>query len=316
MDILIDYLTFSLSERYSISRIMTIFGLNKFTYVEGNSKFRGYKYSMYAKGVIISYGGVNSGCCISLSGTGCRALESFNEDFEWYKMLMLLYKHKCNVSRLDVACDEKENILNMKTLFKSSLNHFYVTNFSQPLVLQGREEEVLWGAKTSRIRIRIYNKALERKIDTHWIRCEIQLRDEACDSFFREWFINKNLGLTYYGILINQIRYTQSQNTGNHLNRLKTSLWWTKFTQGAERIKLTYRYGLEYNLEKNERYIFGQAGISVAMWLKANGGDINKLAEHMSNQSFRFTNEHKSKIDILEIEVKKRLEISNNIKNV
>lgn len=315
IDILIDYLTFSITG-ISLKRIIKLFLLDKFTFVEGNSKLRFYKYTMYALGCLVSYGGYNErefgSICVSFSGTGCRALESFNtkddEKFDWYKYLHLLYKHsnRCHVSRLDIACDEKEGILKFPTLVKSSVNHHYVTNFSLPLVSILKEEQIYWGATSSRFRIRIYNKALERHVDGHWMRCELQCRNESCFSFMRAWFECGSLGQAYSGILLNSVRYTTKQNISNNMGRLKTSRWWTKFLETSNRIQMTYPYGLEYNLEKNESYIFGQAGISIALWLNANNGDIEKLAHQISSQAFRYTDSHKSKLDILQKEVEER----------
>ena len=47
---------------------------------------------------------------------------------------------------------------------------------------------------------------------------------------------------------------------------------------------MTYNYGLEYNLEKAERYAFQQAGITLAMLLKAYQGDADLMMKNISMQ--------------------------------
>lgn len=313
MDLLIDYLTFSV-KNISLKHAIRLFGLQNVQFVEGSSKFRGYRYGLYSKGIQLFYGGDNGGVCISFSGTGCRALESYNPGLNWYRYIMLLYRHypRCHISRLDVACDEREGILNYNKLKKDSLSRHYVSRFDVPLVSDGAEQSIIWGSPTSRIRVRIYNKALERGLssDQHWMRCEMQLRDEAALSFIREWHLSSDLGKTYCGILVNQIRYTSKENTGDHTTRLKTARYWSKFTQGAERLKMAYPKGLSYNLEKVEQYIFGQAGISIALWLEANGGDLDKLAEMVSMQQYRYRPEHRTKLEILRAELLAKGEVA------
>lgn len=299
MELLIDYLTFSV-RNVPLGRLLRIFGIAEVEYTEANSRMIGYRHGLYSKGIQVFYGG-EQGICISLSGTGCRRLESLHPNLNWSKYIGLIYRHypRCHISRLDIACDERDGILKYNRLAKHSLERYYVSRFHRPLVSGGREEAVIWGSPTSMIRIRIYNKALERNVDGHWMRCELQLRDDAATSFCREWFSGSDLGTTFSGIVINEVRYTKQKNTGINTNRLETAAYWRKFLNGAERLKMAYPKGLVYNMERLEDYVFGQAGKSLAVWLEANGGDVDLMQQRIALQRFRFTLEDRVKIEML-----------------
>lgn len=299
MQLLIDYLTFSVRD-VPLGRLLKIFGIAEVEYTEANSRMIGYKYGLYSKGIQIFYGG-DQGICISLSGTGCRRLESLYPNLNWSRYIGLIYRHypRCHISRLDVACDEFDGILKFSRLAKHSLERYYVSRFNTPLVSGGREESIIWGSPSSRVRVRIYNKALERNVTGHWMRCELQLRDDAVFSFCREWFRLGNLGSAFSGIVINEVRYTSQKNLGNHTERLDTAPYWRKFLNGSDRLKMAYPKGLAYNMERLEDYVFGQAGKSLAIWLDVNNGDVDVLQQRIALQRFRFNADDRVKISAL-----------------
>lgn len=113
-----------------------------------------------------------------------------------------------NVSRLDVAGDDKSDGLNLDRITQQTRQRKYICKARRCVWMSGDEEEVIFGASSSSTRLRIYNKALERGVAGPWVRVEFQLRDEAANSFLANLLAREGrIGETYGGVLLNYLRY-------------------------------------------------------------------------------------------------------------
>lgn len=151
------------------------------------------------------------------------------------------------------------------------------------------------GSKKSNLFFRLYDKAIERGfIDRscgHWIRVEVQLRHEKADSWIRQNCKPENL----IGVLADMIRFIDSFDTDSHKNRRETALWWEKFIGNASRVHLLSKPGVEYNLEKLQNYVFGQAGPSIYAAMDNLG--LNKFLGLLSQSSMeRYKNNPKYRV--------------------
>lgn len=229
---------------------------------------------------------------LDFTGEGCRLIESLNPNHDWFKFLVRCSQQRCyHCSRLDVACDTFGD-LTMKSVIRFSLAQRYISRWRLlPRVVQGREETVDFGSPQSRTMLRIYNKTLERrcKVDANidvpekWVRVELQMRNEACDSFLREWMSCGDLGRVYFGIVGNQLRFVNAVSEG-HSERSKTVQWWARFLEHNGSLSLAYAGGLEYNLDSLRRYTLGQAGSSIHTYLMATDWDIDQLIEQVKHR--------------------------------
>lgn len=251
--------------------------------------FYGYATSYSRNGITYCYGGRND-IYIQLSGSGCRYWETLNPDYTWIQFVRRLKECYCSlhVSRLDVAGDSF-GLLDIKKIQVATTKQEYVSRWKRYLVCAGNAENyVLFGSPTSDFRLRIYNKTQEREeagckeVPENWVRCEFQMRNESAQSFLQTWRENGDLGETYCGIMRNQLRYWATFD-GIHYDRMKLKPWWAKFLGDAERIKMAYQGGLEYNLEALERYVYHQAGSSIRTLIEARGGDITDLLHVSKN---------------------------------
>lgn len=303
IDILIDYLTFS-SKNHLPYHIKEILGLKsvEFQPIVGRN---GWSDGEYIEGIRIYYGGKRDDVGVELSGVGCRAVESFNDmSYNWTGLLTDIVNHKgeMNVSRLDVACDDKDGILPpVKKLARYTDQDKFVSRARHKLMITGSEEEVKFGSPKSSTRLRIYNKALERGVEGHWVRSELQMRDKSADSFILNLMShNLDIGATYSGVLLNYLRYTTKKNDGNHRDRLPTADWWDKFLGTSERIKNVTIGGLEYNLMGLEHYLRKQCASSIKTYIEACGGDLTRFFEMID--SAEMNDKQKSLLDKLKNE--------------
>ena len=138
------------------------------------------------------------GACLDMSGQGCRSFEEYGTgDFDG---LFRLFQQGegYHVTRLDVAFDDHSGILDIQRLFRDSDNQDgdqqFVSKFRKSRIEKEFKDgrpgiTVYHGSKKSAVLIRIYDKAAERGLpeDQHWVRVELQLRDERAEAFcFRQ----------------------------------------------------------------------------------------------------------------------------------
>lgn len=281
IDILVDYLSFS-SKSHGSNQIKELLGIEEaeFVLIKGRN---GWTDAIYTEGIRIFYGGTREDIGVDISGVGCRNVESYNNlSFDWPELLKYLIDDDAmNISRLDIACDDHEEILSFEKLVKHTSERKYISKARRRVWIQGDEQEIIFGSSKSDTRLRIYNKALERGVEEHWIRAEFQFRDTAADSFIFNLMEQKNdIGRTYGGVLLNYLRYTiKAPDENNNNNRIPTTDWWDKFVGTSERIKNFTTGGIEYNYFNLEAFLVKQCASSIKTFIEANQGDMTRLFE-------------------------------------
>lgn len=276
MDILIDYFRVTFKE-LELSDIIEYLGLENLNWLEGKAR-DGWSRHDYFNGIhLYSCGRDDVG--IEFSGVGCRTLESLNNlTFDWLTLFRWVVDlgDKANVSRLDVAGDEKDGILDFSTMVKHTRLGKYISKARKRIWIDGDEREIMWGASSSSTRLRIYDKALERGVEGHWIRAEFQFRDEAADSFIANYLSYGDIGLTYGGVLLNYLRYTTkapNPEKSHNYDALNTAKWWEKFVGTSQKIHNVTVGGLPYNLQSLEDFIATQCASSIRAFIEVSSVD-------------------------------------------
>lgn len=290
MHILVDFLTFS-DKSHDID-----FWIEKL-YLE-NVQFmafrpaNGWEEHLSFHGLHLHYG-KRDDVCIDMSGTGCRFFESnyqecTGREFDWICFFdELLNMSGVHFSRLDIAGDDRDSILDISKIMNAVKKRKYISRARRKIIIDGDEREVMFGSKASDTRLRIYDKALERGVDEHWIRCEFQFRNDAALSFLLNLTQKRDIGVTFAGVLLNYIRFTVSAPDENNNNsRIKTTKWWSKFLQTSERKKNIKVGGLEYNYESLKDFLVKQCASSCKTFLELNDGDIDSLLDIINASEF------------------------------
>ena len=274
MNVLVDYLRATF-KTLSLVEMVDRFGVGDAQWLEGRPR-DGWTMHDYFNGVHLYHGGrVDIG--IELSGSGCRTVESFNGcSFDWLKLFRWIYDFgdQANVSRLDVACDDREGVLNFETIVKYTKQGKYISKARKRHWTDGDERIVMFGSPSSDTRLRIYDKALERDVEGHWIRAEFQLRDKSADSFIYRLLEREDIGAVYGGTLLNYLRYTvraPDPSSSHNYDSVKTACWWEKFVGTSEKIKNFYVGGVQYNLDSLYEYLSVQAGSSMRTYVEIFG---------------------------------------------
>lgn len=303
MNILVDYLTLTIKE-YSLKKFLDEIHFTKVPYINGGGMLN-YEHTVSFGGIHICFnGGFNFECTdmftVSMSGKGCRTLESlFDLKLDWLEFISKYMRienndyltAKANITRLDIACDDKpereeDSILDFKTLRSHYEKDKFICKSKKHVQMRGTDTEefeqcIIFGSPSSDRRCRIYNKALERtesgfEYDGHWIRCEIQFRRDSALSFYLRALEIGNIGECFSGVLLDYLRFTTEPNKKDHNQcRLKTCKWWTEFTNHSAKIKGFKIGGSEYNLESLYTYLRTQCSSSILTYLSIHDGDIS-----------------------------------------
>lgn len=291
---LIDWVSFT-SQIDSIYSIIEFLGLTKVPFDEIGGK-HGYRDSLYYNGIRIFYnpGKDNMGILIDLSGTGCRAFESYGTgDFQSIFDLCIKESENYNITRLDVAYDDKEGTVPIYKVRTDTEQLNWVSRWTEWEVRNSSKGITInLGSPESDTFLRIYDKAAERGYDPEemqWIRCELQLRRERAFEFIK-MLDDENIGDLWSGVVHNYIRFVQPTSDSNK-SRWPTRKYWLKLLNEALKVKLYVKPGEEYNMGNLHNYVFKQAVGAIKTSIKIMGKE--KFYEEVENAKVELNPKYK-----------------------
>lgn len=295
---LIDWLTFT-AHGCTVDDIKSLLGFTRPDIPwENTEKFRnGYPLQCYWNGITISYGAdeerfykdaskarSDMGICVNLSGKGCRCFESYGAG-DWFQLLYELFKlrdhgvrekkgriYSYNITRLDLAFDDHTKLLCMDDMERDIRLRHYVSRSkyseilwsdNQDTDIQGMTIQV--GSDKSDVKIRIYDKAAERGFkDRHWIRVELQLRDDRAYSAASQLIVHKHIGETVSSILRNYLTFREPSEDSNK-SRWRVACYWESILASMSKVSLWISPGEPYNFNKTERWLMKQYGQAIVV---------------------------------------------------
>lgn len=220
---------------------------------------------------------------VEMTGQGCREFETFSfYNFNDLMQLALDTRHY-HMTRLDVAYDDHDGLLDMNQIEKDYRDRFWISKSRKGRITIDVTKEkyenedkyidgisVMTGVKSSDMYMRIYDKAIERgfKDGRHWIRCELVLKQDRAVEFIRN---QEEIGKKFRGVIHNYFRFIAPSKTDSNRRRWKTRDYWNKFLENAEKISVYTPKDIEYNLGRLNQYVFGQAGNSIDTYIKCVG---------------------------------------------
>ena len=285
--ILFDWLTFT-SHCDSPETIMQLLGLKDVPWQRMDKGRNGYKGRYSFENISILYDGAeNMGVCVDLTGTGCRAFETYST-INWTELMQILFYNSgdYNVTRLDMAFDDHTGILDIDVLRDDTDDHMYVSRSRTWKVEYGSSGTTIYhGSPKSDMYIRIYDKAAERDLENvHWIRVEMQMRDEIAAGFIDGLMIHP-VGDQFRGVLHNYLRYVQDPGVDTNMSRWPMTKYWSDLIQGIAQIRCWSAPGVEYNEFHLSNYVINQAGNALDCYLKIFGMD--DLIRELGNRSIK-----------------------------
>lgn len=277
-DIIIDWLSFT-CRTSSPKEVIELLGLTDLPWITGRGR-NGYRDSLRSLDIAICYSGQpGMGVWCELTGQGCRAFEALST-VGWDHLLGRILVPDIHVTRLDVAADDHQGILPLEKVVNDSRHGNYTAKARSCQINQGHQNgtpigtTIYFGSSSSKVKIRLYDKAAEQhhSPSEHWVRCELQLRDERALRFL-DVASNSTLGQTYSGVLRNYLRFLTPQKGDSNKSRWPTRPYWRHFLGAAERISIYTTPGLEYTEEMCRQYVANQAGNAIAAAIEMYGVD-------------------------------------------
>ena len=208
--VIYDALSFT-SKIHSTKEIIEALGLENASWqvVKGS---HGYRDRLYFDYISIHYNGTDEmGIWCELTGQGCRTFETLgNGNYDAIFAEILSEPEGMNITRLDVAFDDHDGILDLALIAIDTKEQNYISRFKDWQIIEGNKDfSINHGSMKSEIFIRIYDKALERGYTDgrHWVRVELQMRRDRARKYIE---IGKDSGATFSSVLNTYLRYCYS----------------------------------------------------------------------------------------------------------
>ncbi len=289
--IIYDWISFT-TKIHSVSDILNILDFRPDTVHFQSNDFGRYFYkkSLYFDGIHIYYDGFSKehgdmGVCVEMSGKGLRNWEEYgNADYD--NLFSLILKHynddpdkcKMKLTRLDVAYDDFEGLLDLKVIMRDALDYNYLSRLRNCDINVSKSEfeftglTVAHGSMSSNVYIRMYDKRLEQKaqkILKHWIRVELQMRKENAIGFI---MLQDRLENNYFAVLNNYLRYLV-HSEDSHRERWSIAPYWLKFIKSAESKSIFRKPKNDYKPENLLTYVEKQLSGAISTCIDLIGVD-------------------------------------------
>ena len=281
--ILFDWLTFSVKiEGFTCDTAIEFLGLTGFEFQTINGMY-GYHDRKYIEGISIHYNGrEDMGVCVEMSGSGLRFFEENGRgDVKDIIEFIIENQEYCNITRLDVAYDDFDKLLDLDVICNDVRAYNRVSRFKKIFIqeefninsLNGKT--VYCGSKKSDIMFRIYDKKAERgRVDLdHWVRFEIQMRDDRAFCFAEMIYLNNSINYLFKGVVNNYLRFIKPSDTDSNNWRAEMTDYWKKFIESFDRVKLT-KEGTEYNAERLADFVVKQTMSAAFVFVELFGEDL------------------------------------------
>lgn len=182
--VLYDWLSFT-SKNHTPEQLIEALGLTHCPWQETKGA-HGYRDRKYFSCISVHYNGrEDMGVWVEMSGQGCRTFESLSAK-SWDDLFGWIAIQQLKITRLDVAFDDHTGVLDIDQIVEDTRRKHYVSRSDYwETVLSSKGSTVQIGSPQSKVLVRIYDKAAERHCEpgTHWVRVEMQLRDDRAIQY-------------------------------------------------------------------------------------------------------------------------------------
>lgn len=258
--------------------VIELLGLEKCPFETVNGS-KGFRYRQYFNGVSVHFNEEQTSntegfVWVEMSGSGCRTFETYgNGDYAALFELARSDPTNIHLTRLDIAFDDLTNVFDINKICEYTRLEYFTSRMQKyQAIYSNGGNSVQFGSRMSNVLIRIYDKAAERGYDNtkfHWIRCELQLKD--CNAL---GFANKakEIGVqaAYLGVLKNYLMFREPCDDSNK-RRWEVCEFGDSFLDGAVRLSVWSKPGVDYNLTACERYVLTQPIGSIKTLIEIHG---------------------------------------------
>lgn len=276
-EVLIDWLTFTVKGREVRDVISVFLGLDPELFSVTDYSMNGYRRVFRFSDIFVmdmpreDEFFHDMGVCVSMSGNGCRSFEKFTaySDAPFLSLFKLLQLNDCNVTRLDVACDDREGALDMDLIIDKVRQNEIDSRMTRRSVVSSWDgisrngSTVYIGSESSAFRLRIYDKAAEQGIEDHWVRVEMVLRSNNSLSFVGHAASGVPVGQLAAQVLNDKFKFIERDDS--NISRCTVCSWWSDFVQEVSFLHLSVRKDVSHPIERVEQWVNHQVAPSLVM---------------------------------------------------
>jgi len=245
---LIDWV--SVTVPVELDRVYSLLRLPSDEFVQMKRGLNGYLGHLKRGNITILYNGQVEGMGIHvfMTGEGCREYE-FKHGNRWKELFTEVFSLGGHFTRLDAAIDdytgyfkiedvaEKVKQRHIKSIFKKASER---AEYKLDDSVGNNGMSVYFGSNSSRIKIRMYDKAKQQRVDYIWNRTEVEARDERATLLAQEVIKTDSLGRLVAGVLKRYLNFIEPCGDSNK-SRWDVSDWWNNYLGNVEKIKLTIK---------------------------------------------------------------------------
>ena len=298
---LIDWLTVTF-HNLKIWDVQQILGMKDLPWELNHSFVNGYPLDLCYGHIHIRHGAENPayyddpkkvrpdmGISLDMSGQGCREFESWSSK-SWLDLITDIFRcggvldGRMSVTRLDLAYDDHSGLLNIWQMKRDVEDRNYISKSKKSMIIWSDDQEtdihgltLQIGSKKSPVLIRIYDKAAERGFkDRHWIRVELQLRQDRAQEALKLLYQRESIGMVASGIVRNYCMFVTPCSDSNRA-RWPIAEYWQRVLEGFEKIRVWRAPGEEYNFSKTENHLIEQYGQILQVVAYLHRGSLDSL---------------------------------------
>lgn len=306
--VLIDWLSWTLKVNDPYEAI-EISGLRDLSFSAVGFGGMGYKQSLRAGNVVVYFDGSDTmGCHVSMTGQGCRQFEAANGyDDCWRILLERLTAAGVNFTRLDLAIDNVDRGLDLDMVEGAIRSYEVRSRFHSAQILENLSlsqsdknlgRTIYVGAKTSRVKIRFYDKAAQMRLDgAYWVRCELQCMAERAASVVGHILGGYAVGDVAVRVLNHYFSLIDLDDSNK--SRCPLKAWWLAWLQTTESLRLTTAKAIHV-IERTMDFVKQQYAPTLAMFRKYLGAAAFSDFVHgcLDNGRERLSSKHEKQITI------------------
>lgn len=300
--ILYDWLTVSF-QNVDKDTIIHLLGLQSVAWTEAETGSRlKYGHRIFFDGVSVHFTDDtdrrhNIGVCLEMSGQGCRDFETHGKG-DWWILFEFIRLAKGRITRLDIAFDDFSGLISLPVMAGMARRFFFTSRSQNVRVIEESSDgdpdhmgiSVCHGSKSSDIYIRCYDKRVERHAweIPHWVRFEVQLRNDNCAGFV---LAEGDLGEKLRGVVTNYLNYRCPDPADSNKRRWHVSPWWDRFIQGVAAISVNSKRDTEYNKDRLDKHVYSRNhnAIKTAILTDGLSGFLNEVFGHSEPLPEKYT---------------------------
>jgi len=250
--VLIDWLEFTMPIHFNWKSLKLYLKKPDAEYTECERGLHGYPRQYLLENIKILTGATDDmGHHVIFSGSAIRALSVSLDE-----IIHFVFHAGGKFTRCDVACDDftgqvtvAKCVENLKTGLSTSIfKQFRIMESGTVSTGSYTGQTVYLGSPSSRVLVRIYDKAAEQVTSFNgnfigpqvpWTRAEIQLRKERAQNFIKELHADGlNMGSLAEQILNKYVQFREKTDDKNK-SRRPLCQWWSDFLNTTQKLSLT-----------------------------------------------------------------------------